>query len=170
MLPNPFLLLTGIEKWAKYSTHQPKRAMGSMPHPCPSTTAQTEARLVRSKTRNGKAHTRPINPYSSNTENRIFPKRYPIHQIKSHYKRKKKNNRRPSVKDSPIKKEDYSKQIPLTNPLLNLRLTIKEKISSNENKSQSLSNQSDIYYKYRTTLTVRDTHFYSLTHMQRRFF
>ena len=119
----------GIEKWAKYSTHQPKRAMGSMPHPCPSTTAQTEARLVRSKTRtwgNGKAHTRPINPYSSNTENRIFPKRYPIHPIKSHYKRKK-NNRRPSVKDSPIKKEDYSKQIPLTNPLLNLRLTIRKR-------------------------------------------
>ena len=110
--------------------HSPaQKSNGLHATPMPSTTAQTEARLVRSKTRtwgNGKAHTRPINPYSFNTENRIFPKRYPIHPIKSHYKRKK-NNRRPSVKDSPIKKKDYSKQIPLTNPLLNLRLTIKKR-------------------------------------------
>ena len=116
----------GIEKWVKHSTCQPKRAMGSRPRPCPSITAQTEARLVKSKARtwvNWKAHTRTINPYLSNTENRIFPKRYPIHPIKSHYK----GNRRPSVRHSPIKKEDYSKQTPLTNPLLNLRLTIRKR-------------------------------------------
>ena len=104
IFPNPSSLLTkkkrkkrmflmGIEKWAKYLTHQPKRAMGPVPHPCPSATAQTEARLVRSKTqtwKNEKAHTRPVNPYPSKTENRIFSKRYPIQPIKTHYKGKDK--------------------------------------------------------------------------------
>ena len=87
------LVMMGVEKWAKHSINQPKRAMGSVPHPCPFTAVQTKAQLVRSNTHtweNGKAHVRSVNPYPSNTENRIFPKRYPIHPIKSHYKGKEK--------------------------------------------------------------------------------
>ena len=104
-----------------------------------------------------KTHILQIRLYFANMENRIIPNKIlprRSNQISTNKERKIDHRQ---LDSPPIRKEDYPEQTALSKSITESD-TNNKKISSNGNKSQSLSNWLNIYYKYMATPAVKGTH------------